>query len=262
MTVLPSGGLSQEQLDQLATTGCSDGEEEPARDSHGVQTDEMEEELVSKDRRRKRVEPLVLANETAHCSPDELDLRGGLTQPALDKMAVDDSEVRNGAVQTDSTEPLSNALYQAKRRKRISFTGMVAEIQCMANETPGGLTQEQLDELAVPDDDIREDSPISTSLCRRKKSRVSKYGAGPQNMLVVAHETLGGDESDDASKNILASSPPKSPLKTRTKQIDPENMHQRARSPTKARHAAGGKAMLSTPPRRRHSGTPLTPSNT
>merc|ERR1712100_98068 len=66
----------------------------------------------------------------------------------------------------------------------------------------GGLTQAALDALQESPCS-REDSPVGAALYRKKRSRVSVGGAGAENMLAVARETLDG------------TSPKKSPRKAR-----------------------------------------------
>lgn len=191
---------------------------------------------------------------------------GGLSQLELDQLSGgfdgnDDEQfepsspirARRGAaiVCEDDTETMSAALYAVKRRKRISFTGMTTALTTLADEETdlrGGLTQAALDGLMITKDesDVRDDSPISTALRRKKRSRVSVGGAGRENMMVAASEAL-----DD----VL----PKSPIKHAQKDQSYHNEN-RPQSPTKKRSPQSQK--VETPPRQSNSAaqTPLSPA--
>merc|ERR1712070_736690 len=133
---------------------------------------------------------------------------------------------------------------------------MGAEISALAQEDMdedqkdlrGGLTQAALDGLMVEEPSpSREDSPIASALRKKKRSRVSAVGAGADNMIRVATETLLQTSSEV---------PIKSPRKSRLQQR--ENMEsQAAMSPRRAR--ISDKLTPATPPRQGQRSTPLSP---
>merc|ERR1719271_1409570 len=116
---------------------------------------------------------------------------GGLSQSELDQLCS--CEEAHGE-HDEAAEPVSKALYAAKRRRRISFTGMGVEIAALEGKEAqsGGLTQAALDGLMVSADATngRETSPVGSALRMKKRSRVSAGGAGADNMVAVASETL------------------------------------------------------------------------
>merc|ERR1719329_89624 len=108
----------------------------------------------------------------------------------------------------------------------------------------GGLTQAALDGLnfGAEHSPTREDSPIGTALRRKKRSRVSVGGAGVENMVKVASETL-------------VDAPMKSPRKSRVRQQ--ENIDgKQTMSPASAKFAD---KLAATPPRQGQHSTPLSP---
>merc|ERR1711865_356997 len=141
-----------------------------------------------------------------------------------------------------------------RSRRRISFTGMGAEISALfveenedANDTQSGLSQAALDGLMVAGDaNRREDSPIGDALRRKKRSRVSVGGAGAENMTAVAAETLGGQ--------IPADAPLKSPRKQRGQRKENSVMFS-----SKAASKPVDKMAPGTPPRQGQRASPLSP---
>jgi hypothetical protein len=204
-----------------------------------------------------------------------------MTQAQLDLLCAVDSgdecksakELSAGSSEHD-VEAMSHALYASKRRRRISFSGMGAEISALAadrsNIPPedmdlrGGFTQAALDGMMVADEACsRDDSPVSTSLRRKKRSRVSVGGAGVQNMISVASDTLAQEIPSVSAETSTCGSPRKfarSPRKARAPQKDNENMPAPG-SPVKKVMRAPDKSMFATPPRETMSLTPLSPLN-
>jgi hypothetical protein len=210
---------------------------------------------------------------------------GGLSQEQLDQLSAGENcrdstaepsnscqktKIDQGA-QADLEEPIDSALHSAKKKRRkISFTGMRAEISSLSNEVAtqaneedldlrGGLSQAALDKMMVADDDVREDSPICTSLLRRKRSRISQGGAGFQNMIAVASETLQEDVPPPEGNKSLADETV-SPRKSRARLALSENMLGQPPSPIKKAFGASEK-LLCSPPRRQETCTPLSPVN-
>jgi len=249
-----STGFSQAQLDQLCVNGCGDeaaGEDAPELFSNGL--------CLSKRRRAKACAGVstgvsqtdldqlgVVGCDTAPRGEDAPEAFGnglypskrrdvrpcagsspGVSQAELDQLCV--VGCADEPQGEDASEQVTSSLYMSKRRRRISFTGMGAEISALLEDEQnekednlhGGLTQASLDCLMVaeePSQDHRED--IGDNLLRKKRSRVSFHGAGAQNMLVVASETLEESLLMVASPRLgFGHSPPdalaKSPCKQR-----------------------------------------------
>mmetsp|Transcript_123216 Transcript_123216/g.192458 ORF Transcript_123216/g.192458 Transcript_123216/m.192458 type:complete len:185 (+) Transcript_123216:67-621(+) len=176
----------------------------------------------------------------------------GASQWELDQLssACDDSEgeprVSSSPVRAretcdsheeEETDPMRISLHAANRRKRISFSGMTAELASVQEseiDIRGGLSQAALDALMVDreESETRDDSPVSTALRRKKRSRVSVGGAGRENMLIVASESL---------EEVL----PKSPLKFA--QDSNCNIENQSQSPSKKRLAGAEKLETTTP---------------
>jgi len=244
-----STGCSQAQLDQLCVNGCGDeaeGEDVPELFSNGL--------CVSKRRRAKACAGIstgvsqtdldqlaVVGSDTAPRGEDAPDALGnglypskrrharpcagsspGVSQAELDQLCV--VGCANEVQGEDASEQATSSLYMSKRRRRISFTGMGAEISALLEEERnenGGLTQASLDCLMVAEEPSQHhDEDIGGNLLRKKRSRVSVHGAGAQNMAVVASETLEESLLMVASPRLgfghgQSDAPAKSPCKQR-----------------------------------------------
>lgn len=288
-----STGFSQAQLDQLCVNGCGDeaeGEDAPELFSNGL--------CLSKRRRAKSC-----AGVSTGVSQTDLDQLGvvgcdseprgedapgnglypskrqharpcagsspGVSQAELDQLCVvgcaDELEGE------DASEQVTSSLYMSKRRRRISFTGMGAEISAlledeqeeMIDNPHGGLTQASLDCLMVaeePSQDQRADSPIGDNLRRKKRSRVSVHGAGAQNMLVVASETLEESLLMVASPRLgFGHSPTDAPAKSPCKQRGGQRKENSGVSPNSPASKPMDKMSPASPPPQVQRVTPISP---
>lgn len=155
----------------------------------------------------------------------------GLSQEELDQLChTEDDE----SCHHEDDEPVSSALYNAKRKRRITFSGMSEAICAVPipeeeEDLRGGFTQAVLDRMSVVGEPSGrlDDSPVGTALRRRKLGRmsvasdVSTGSAGVENMIKVATDVVSPQAP---SPNPTFESPSRSPRKRRSKNKESENI--------------------------------------
>jgi len=236
----PGAGLSQQDLDVF----CA---EEPQIEQTGLSQEEIDK--ICEGAPAESASPRRRGAAASGVG-------GGLSQSELDRLCCE-CEGEDG-----DDEPDSSALYNAKRKRRITFSGMTAAIASMPipeheEDLRGGFTQEVLDKMAVVAEPARrDDSPVGTALRRRKLSRLAAGGAGIDNMLKVAEETVElAGQGSDAMRWVPASvptpagceSPVRSPRKRRPKNKESVNENMMAMSPSKNNAISPSKSIGMSP---------------
>lgn len=213
----------------------------------------------------------------------------GLSQQELDELChtQEDEVVEDNAEEEPGP---SAAIYNAKRKRRITFSGMSAAISSVPlalaggfgggwrhsrseaipedeEDLRGGFTQAALNRMSVAGEPSGngDDSPIDKELLRKKRAtawrRISAGGAGADNMIKVAMETVGqGPEAQPllqpAAPAPACESPARSPRKRRQKNNQSENI---CNSPSKNVGTSPTKSLQNSPAKMVGNVDPLSP---